>query len=199
MKISPTFVHGSTVAALVVSMACVAAPALAQQQASVNIVGEANLMCILGQPSQGDGVLNNFDTPSGTVFGITNLADAETLTTQAANITLTMDAMCNSIHRVIIASDNNGLWRNGVGATPSGFGSAVPYTANLVWADQQYALTAEAADRQGVEEQMLIGRPNTGAMLIEFSINPGATNAGIGAPLLSGEYSDVLRIKVETQ
>lgn len=196
---SPTLVHGSTIAALVVSMACIATPVSAQQQATVNLVGDANLMCTLGQPGQGSGALTNFDTPSGTVFGITHLTDPETLSTRAASITLTMAAMCNSIHRVVIASDNNGLWRSNAGATPSGFGSAVPYTANLVWADQQYPLTAEAADRQGVEEQMLVGQPNTGEMLIEFSIDSGATNAGFGAPLLSGEYSDVLRITVESQ
>src|SRR5690606_24626070 len=152
MTTSPTPVHGSKVAALVVSMACVAAPAVAQDQATVNLAGDANQMCTLGQPSQGSGAVTNFDTPSGTVFSITRLADPDTLTTRAANITLTMDAMCNTIHRVVLASDNNGLWRTSVGATPSGFGSAVPYTANLVWADQQYPLTAEAADRQSVEE-----------------------------------------------
>ena len=199
MKASPALIHGSTIAALAVSMACAAAPAAAQQQATVNVVGEAELLCTLGQPSQGSGALTNFDTPSGSVFGITHLTDPDTLSTRAANITLTMDAMCNSIHRVVITSDNNGLWRDGVGAAPSGFASAVPYTANLVWAEQQHPLTAEALDRLAVEEQMLVGQPNTGAMLIEFSIISGATNAGIGAPLLAGEYSDVLRITVESQ
>lgn len=165
----------------------------------MNIEGQVELMCTLGQPSQGTGALNNFDTPSGTVFGISALTDPETLSTRAANITLTMDATCNGIHRVVIASDNNGLWRNGVGGAQSGFGSAVPYRANLVWADQEHPLTAEAADRQAVEQQMLVGRPITGEMLIEFSIGSGATNAGVGAPLLSGEYSDVLRITVESQ
>jgi hypothetical protein len=199
MKTSLLLVHGSSVAALAVSMACLTAPAWAQDAQTVSILGEVDLMCTLGQPSQGTGALNNFDTPSGTVFGITHLTDPETLSTRAANITLTLDAMCNGIHRVVIASDNNGLWRNGAGAPQSGFGSAVPYTANLVWADQEYPLTAEAADRLAVEEQMLVGRPTTGEMLIEFSIGSGATNAGFGAPLLSGEYSDVLRITVESQ
>lgn len=172
---------------------------MAQDQQTVTVVGDANLMCTVGAPTQSAGALSNFDTPSGSVFGITRLADPDTLSTQAANITLSMDAMCNSIHRVVIASDNNGLWREGAGAAPSGFGSAVPYRANLVWADQQYPLTAEAASRQSVEEEMLIGRPNTGEMLIEFEINTGATNAGLGAPLLAGEYSDVLRVTVESQ
>ena len=199
MTASPALVHGWKVAALVVSMACIAAPAWAQDQATVTLTGEADQMCTVGQPTQSIGALTNFDTPSGSVFGITRLADPETLSTRAATITLSMDAMCNTIHRVVIASDNNGLWRQGVTTAPSGFGSAVPYTANLVWADQQYPLTAEAASRRSVEEEMLIGRPNTGEMLIEFEINAGATNAGLGAPLLAGEYSDVLRVTVESQ
>lgn len=199
MTRSPTIVHGLKAVALVASMACVAAPAWAQDQATVSLVGDANQMCTLGQPTQGGGALTNFDSPSGAVFSITRLADPDTLTTRAANITLSMDAMCNTLHRVVLESDNNGLWRQGVSTAPSGFGSAVPYTANLVWADQQYPLTAEANSRQTVEEEMLVGRPNTGDMLIEFEINAGATNAGIGAPLLSGEYSDVLRITVESQ
>lgn len=199
MTASPAFVHGWKVVALVASMACIAAPAWAQDQATVTLSGEADQMCTVGQPTQSTGGLTNFDTPSGSVFGITRLADPETLSTRAATITLSMDAMCNTIHRVVIASDNNGLWRQGVTTVPSGFGSAVPYTANLVWADQQYPLTAEAASRRTVEEEMLIGRPNTGEMLIEFEINAGATNAGLGAPLLAGEYSDVLRVTVESQ
>jgi hypothetical protein len=199
MTASSAFVHGWKVAALVASMACIAAPAWAQDQATVTLTGEADQMCTVGQPTQSTGALTNFDTPSGSVFGITRLADPETLSTRAATITLSMDAMCNTIHRVVIASDNNGLWRQGVTTAPAGFGSAVPYTANLVWADQQYPLTAEAASRQSVEEEMLIGRPNTGEMLIEFEINTGATNAGLGAPLLAGEYSDVLRVTVESQ
>lgn len=199
MKASPTSAHGLSVCAILASAACIAAPAWAQDQQTVTVVGDANLMCTVGQPTQSAGALSNFDSPSGSVFGITQLADPDTLSTQAANITLSMDAMCNSIHRVVIASDNNGLWRQGVTTAPSGFGSAVPYRANLVWADQQYPLTAEAASRQAVEEEMLIGRPNTGEMLIEFEINAGATNAGLGAPLLAGEYSDVLRVTVESQ
>lgn len=196
---SPTVPHGLIVAALAASMACLAAPATAQDEAVVTVIGDAAQMCTLGQPGQGSGALTNFDTPSGSVFAITNLTDLETLTTQAANITMSMDAMCNTLHRVVIASDNNGLWRSGPTTAPAGFGSAVPYTANLVWADQQYPLTAEAADRRAVEQELLIGRPNVGEMLIEFEINAGATNAGVGAPLLSGEYSDVLRITVESQ
>lgn len=199
MSHSPTLAYGLSVLAVLATTTCIAAPAWAQDQQTVALVGDAEQMCSLGELAQSAGALSNFDTPSGSVFGITSLADPLTLSTQAANITLSVDAMCNSIHRVVIASDSNGLWRQGVGAGTSGFGSAVPYRANLVWADQQHPLTAEASSRQAVEEQMLVGRPNTGALLIEFEIVTGATNAGIGAPLLAGEYSDVLRVTVETQ
>lgn len=199
MTSSPTVLPGYAVLALAASTICIATPVLAQDQAAVGLVGSAERMCVVGLPSQGEGALTNFDTPSGTVFGITTLADPATLSTRAATITLTMNAMCNSIHRVLIGSENNGLWRAGIGATPSGFASAVPYRANLVWAEQEYALTAEAASRQGVEEEILVGGANVGPLLIEFSINTGATNAGVGAPLLSGEYSDVLRITLESQ
>ncbi|MBI1405004.1 MAG: hypothetical protein GC145_02635 [Caulobacter sp.] len=196
-KASPP-IHGLGLVAIVASMICLAAPAMAQDQQSVDIVGDAGIRCSLGQPTQGSGALTNFDTPSGSVFSITDLADPTTLSTKAANITLSLDAMCNTLHRVGIASDNNGLWRVGVGGT-TGFGDAVPYQANLVWADQQYLLTVDASSRQPVEQQVLINRPNTGEMLIEIEINAGATNAGIGTPLLAGEYSDILRITVEAQ
>lgn len=192
--------QGLTLMAIAMSAACVPAPVWAQNQPqAVAVTGEAARMCVLGQVAQGQGGLSNFDAPSGSVFGITALADPTTLTTQAASINLSMDAMCNGLHRVSVASDNNGLWRHGVASATSGFGSAVPYRANLVWGGQQSALFADATQRQLVQDQVLIGSPVVGAMLIEFSINAGATNAGVGSPLLAGEYSDVLRITVEPQ
>ena len=79
MTASPALVHGSKVVALVVSMACVAAPAWAQDQANVSLTGDASQMCTLGQPTQDGGAQTNFDTPSGTVFSITRLADPDTV------------------------------------------------------------------------------------------------------------------------
>ena len=187
-----------TVAALA-STACVAMPAAAQDSRAVAVEGEAEQFCTLGNPTQSTGALVNFDTPSGTIFAVTNLTEMDTLTTLAANITLASESMCNGIHRIAVASDNNGLWRTGGSIAPAGFASAVPYQANIVWADQEYLITADAGSRRAIEEEFLIGRPAAGNLLIEFSINAGATNAGVGAPLLAGEYSDVLRITVEPQ
>lgn len=173
--------------------------AAAQTSQTVEVIGSAEQRCVLGQPQQGTGALFNFDAPSGSVFRITRLADPESLSTRAAQVTLALTAMCNSSHRVVIGSDNNGLWRDSGGAAPSGFADAVPYTATLTWADQERPLTAEGIFRQGVEEEMRVDRPNTGAMAIQFRIDAGATNAGQDAPLLAGEYSDVLRVTVESQ
>jgi hypothetical protein len=191
--------HGLLAAALI-ALACGAgAPASAQQQHSVTLTGTAGLRCTLDQPELASTASTNFDAPAGNLFGITELGDPGTLTTKAASITLSMDAMCNSVHRVIIASDGNGLWRAGPATPAAGFASAIPYRANLVWADEQHALNAQANQRRLLENQILVGHPNTGEMLLEFEIDAGATNAGTGAPLLAGEYSDVLRVTVEAQ
>lgn len=194
MKVVASRFVGLTVAAA--ATACGVAPAVAQEQQNLTLVGEAEQMCLLGTPEQAEGAVTNFDTPSGTVFAITQLADPQTLTTRAANITLAVDAMCNGLHQVVLGSDNNGLFRETT-TVASGFGAAVPYRANLVWADEQYLLTADAGARRPVERIALIGRPNAGQMLIEFAIEAGATDVGVGTPLLSGEYSDILRITVE--
>ena len=172
--------------------------ALAQQQ-TVVVSGVADQLCVLNPPEQGEGPVDNFDSPSGSVFSITELADPSTLSTRAARITVSMEAMCTSLHRVELASDGDGLWRIGGASTPPGFADAVPYSANLVWADEQNALSAQADTRQVRRLEVLVGRPNAGDMLLEFEIQAGATNAGSGAPLVAGEYSDVLRVTVEAQ
>lgn len=181
------------------SAAGAAAPSYAQDRQVVTVIGRAERACFLGLPVQADAPSLNFDSAGGSVFNVTRLTSAETLTTRPARITLGMDAMCNGVHRVVIASDNNGLWRQDTGESQSGFGTAVPYEAHVIWADQQHSLTADAASRGYVEDQMLVGRPAAGSLLVEFAIAPGATNAGINAPLLAGDYSDVLRLTVQPQ
>lgn len=176
-----------------------AAPAWAQQEQSVTVAGRAAQMCILDTPEQGDGVLENFDNPAGATFSITELADPVTLSTRAARITVSLDAMCTSLHRVELASDGDGLWRIGGAATPTGFADAVPYRANLVWANAQNDLQAQADVRQARRMEVLVGQPYMGEMLIEFEIQAGATNAGAGAPLVAGDYSDILRVTMEAQ
>ncbi|MCC7267267.1 MAG: hypothetical protein IT546_07990 [Caulobacteraceae bacterium] len=165
----------------------------------VTVTGSAEQSCSLGQPEPDGGAQSNFDAPSGSIFSISVLGDPVTLSTRAASLTLEMEASCNSAHRVLLASDGNGLWRNGVTTPVAGFGSAVPYRASLLWADSEESLIAEAAQRRNVERELLVSGPSAGQMRLEFAIAAGDTNAGTGAPLLAGEYSDVLRVTLESQ
>ena len=177
----------------------IAMPAAAQDSSTVTVTGAVEDRCILGQAELGDGAIHNFNSPSGAVFVISELTDTSTLTTRAAELSLELNAMCNSPHRLVLASENAGLWRTEVTTTSSGFGSAVPYRIDLGWADENRNLVAEAASRENIEWEMLVGRPATGDVQIDFVIDAGATNAGTGAPLLSGAYSDVLTVTVESQ
>lgn len=194
-----TFSPSHRTLVLLIGALGIAMPAAAQESSEVTLVGVAEDQCILGQAELGDGALENFENPTGAVFIVAELTDPSTLTTRAADLSLKLNAMCNSPHRLIVSSQNDGLWRTEVTGTASGFGSAVPYRLGLTWADETRDLAATAASRQAVEWEMLVGRPATGDVQLNFSIDAGSTNAGLGAPLLSGSYSDVVTVTVESQ
>ncbi len=176
-----------------------AAQAAEAPRQTVTVTGEAPRSCTLGAIEQAEEQAANFDPPAGSVFPITRLADPETLSTRAARIVLTVPAMCNGVHRVVLGSDNNGLWRQDSGTAPAGFATAAPYQIGLTWADQEETLAADAVGRRYAEQQILVARPTRGDMEIAFEVRTGDTNAVQGAPLVAGEYSDVLRLTVEPQ
>lgn len=176
-----------------------AAPATAQQAQTVTLLGQADRVCTLSAPELGSGPIENFAVPSGGVYTVQELADPNTLTTRAASLTLNMAAMCNSVHRIVVTSENSGLWRQGAPSSAIGFGTAVPYRLDLSWADENPSMIADAATRQAREWQLLVGRPNAGGIEMTFEIQAGATNAGTGAPMVSGGYSDVVTVSVEAQ
>jgi hypothetical protein len=194
-----TFSPSHKTLVLLIGALGIAMPATAQESSEVKLVGVAKDLCFLGQAEPGDGPLENFENPTGAIFIVTELTDPLTLTTRAADLSLKMNAMCNTPHRLIVSSQNDGLWRTEVTAATSGFGSAVPYRLGLSWADETRDLAATAASRQAVEWELLIGRPATGNVQLDLSIGAGSTNAGLGAPLLSGSYSDVVTVTVESQ
>lgn len=183
----------------VVAIGVMATSSAAQDRQVVQVLGSAERICTLGLPGLGNGAAMNFDTSGGSVFSVTQLTDDTMLTTLAARVTVDMSAMCNGVHRISLGSDNNGLWRQQTGSTQSGFGYAVPYQANLIWAEQEYILTADAITRVYVEDQLPVSRAAAGNITIEFEISPGATNQGQNKPLLAGDYSDVLRLTVQPQ
>lgn len=189
---------GLTVAAFAAASGF-AAPAAAQQSRTVTLLGQAGQACSLSTPTLGSGQLENFIVASGNVYAVQQLADPNTLTIRAARLSLSFDAMCNGVHRVVVTSENSGLWRSGAAASAPGFGTAVPYRVELNWADENDSLLADAASRQRREWQMLVGRPNAGELALEFQIVAGETNAGLGAPMIAGGYADVLTLTVESQ
>jgi len=191
--------HSHRTLVLLIGALGLALPASAQEISTVTLVGVAEDQCILGAAELGTGAVENFVNPTGAVFVVAELTDPSTLTTRAAGLSLTLNAMCNSPHRLIVASENAGLWRTEVTGFATGFANAVPYRMGLTWADETRDLLATANTRQAVEWEMLIGRPNTGDVELDFSIDAGSTNAGQGAPLLSGSYSDVVTVTVESQ
>lgn len=176
-----------------------AAPASAQQVQTVTLLGLAERACVLSAPELGSGSIENFAVPSGSVYTVQELADPNTLTTRAARLTLNMAAMCNGVHRIVVTSENSGLWRQGAPSQPAGFGTGVPYRLTLSWAGENPYLDADASSRQAREWQLLVGRPNAGGIEMTFEIQAGATNAGIGAPMVAGAYSDVVTVSVEAQ
>lgn len=165
----------------------------------MTLAATADRVCTLSTPELGSGPLENFAIPSGSVYAVQQLSDPNTLTTRAARLTLNMDAMCNSVHRLVITSENSGLWRQGTPTSPAGFGTAVPYRLGLSWANENPSLLADATVRQSREWLLLVGRPNAGVIEMQFEIDAGATNAGTGAPMVAGSYADVVTLTVESQ
>lgn len=194
-----TFSPSHRTLVLLIGALGLALPASAQEITEVTLIGVAEDQCILGEAELGMGPLENFVNPSGAVFVVAQLTDPATLTTRAAGLNLTLNAMCNSPHRLVVESQNAGLWRTEVTGLATGFANAVPYRMGLTWADETRDLLATANSRETVEWEMLIGRPATGDVQLDFNIDAGSTNAGLGAPLLSGSYSDVVTVTVESQ
>ena len=154
--------------------------------------------CTVSEPSQSPGAQVNFRGVSGSTLQIDQLTDPTTLSTRAASIELSFEAMCHSPHRLIVQSQNNGLFPRSErpAVPPAGFGTAVPYVAIARWGTHNLRLEANAHSRQS-RDTWVSSEPNTGSILLSLQIEPGATNRRQNAPLLAGVYADTLRITLE--
>ena len=154
--------------------------------------------CTVGEPSQTAGAQVNFRGVSGNTLQIDQLTDPTTLSTRAASIELSFEATCHSPHRLIVESQNNGLFPRSErpAVPPAGFGTAVPYVATARWGTHNVRLDADAHSRQS-RDNWVSSEPNTGSILLSLQIEPGATNRRQNAPLLAGVYADTLRITLE--
>ncbi len=158
-------------------------------------------LCAVEEPTLGAGNLVNFRTLSGNSLEVDQLTDPVTLSTRAASVEVSFPAVCNFAHRVVLESQNNGLWRSELGLTPApnGFSDGVPYTATLIWGPVINTFEADATSRQVRDSVRNIDRPVIGQLLLRLEIQPGATNLQSNAPLVSGVYRDTLRLTVEPQ
>lgn len=193
-----------TVCLATVLLGLVATAASAQQgiaAAGADVNGNIPRFCALGEPTiDQSGPRQNIRTVNSSVVAVDSLADPATLTTQAANISLNLPTVCNTAHRITLASDNNGLWREpAVGPEPAGFSGSVPYVLQMNWAGQRTELNAEAQSRSIIEQIAIVDRPTVGDLGLTFSITAGATGQMTNAPLLAGIYRDTVRLTVEAQ
>ena len=188
-------------------LSAIAAATLASGTASAQVADErrdfdvvANVPggCTLGAPTQSAGGQVNFRGINGYTLQIDQLTDPTTLSTRGASIELAFEATCHSPHRLIIESQNNGLFprSDSPRVPPAGFGTAVPYLALARWGTHDVRLEADAHARQ-TRDSWVMSEPNTGSILLRLQVEAGSTNRRENAPLLAGVYGDTLRITLE--
>jgi hypothetical protein len=167
----------------------------------MTVTGSAPQICTVQNPVIGQGALINFRSLNGTTLQIDQLADPKTLATSAAVADVTFAAVCNYPHRIVLESDNNGLWRGGAAGAPPppGFADGVPYTATLIWGVINSRFEADATSRRIHQSTIPVDQATAGDIQIHLAILPGSSNLRANAPLIAGEYSDTLRVTVEPQ
>lgn len=188
-----------------------AGPALAQETdgtipdpisiAEFPVTGEVPDLCILGDPRiDGGGGSINIESVVGRIVRIDTLADPSSLSTRGTEANLVFDAMCNYPYQVSIESRNNGLWRQTTDTpTPVGFANAVPYLATVSWNEESAELDADARTRMPKAAGFSSLVANSGELGLKLRILPGTTNTLAEAPLVAGDYGDIITITLGPQ
>ena len=190
--------------ALALGLACPSSISLAQSteaSRAVDVVGSAPQICSLQRPnlSSVSGSPVNFTAATGNLLQIQALVDPTTLAANAASVSVAFEAFCNFPHRISLVSENNGLWQTdgSLNQPADGFAYAVPYEADLNWADVRRRLLADANVRRIVDEQLDVNEAAAGEVQLSFRIQPGASNTRVNAPVLAGFYRDTIRVILE--
>lgn len=197
VHVSPYYL---AIVATLVASAATAAPGLIDTR-DMGVSANTPDVCIISNQNNGRiRPLVNATTSGSAAVEITSLIDRGTMSTAAAQVEVSFDAMCNFPHKLNVISDNNGLFRPiNAAQVVAGFASAVPYTADVTWGGQTLAFEATAQRRGLAQADLIIAEPSAGSIVLQFNVLPGATNAQNGAPLAAGIYSDVIRLSVEPQ
>ena len=188
---------------LLLPAAMASTAAVGQDAATRSVAVKANApqVCAVQAPQLGPGAQINFRGLNGSTLQIDHLVDPATLSTSAASIEIGLEAVCNYPHRILLETQNNGLWQTSERplAAPPGFGHAVPYTATIAWGLENLRLEADATIRRIAGDSVLVGHPASGTIMLRLEIQPGASNERQNAPLMAGYYGDTLRVTVEPQ
>lgn len=190
--------------ALVVGLACSSSIALAQSteaSRAIDVAGSAPQICSLQRPnlSSVNGSPVNFTAATGNLLQIQALVDPTTLAANAASVSVAFEAFCNFPHRISVESENNGLWQTdgSLNQPADGFAYAVPYEADVSWAETRGRLLADANVRRIVDEQLDVNEAAAGEVQLSIRIQPGASNTKVNAPVLAGFYRDTIRVILE--
>ena len=171
--------------------------------ATRNFAVNANVpgSCAVGAPLLAAGAQINFRGLNGSTLQIGQLVSPTTLSTNAASVEVRFEAVCTFPHRLKVETQNNGLWQTSERgrARPEGFGDAIPYRADINWADENLRLNADAGVRRIANNSVFINGASVGEIHLRLEIDAGATNERANAPLLAGVYGDTLRITLEPQ
>jgi hypothetical protein len=176
------------------SMPVVAAPATYTVDGNVPNLCSVQLPRLLNNTPQ-----VNVNSVTGQTLGIVQLTDSQTLAAKAASFDVGFAAWCNYAHRLVVESQNDGLWQDQLTPAPSGFANAVPYTAQIVWGGNSTNFRADAVTRQISNVSMPVNQPTAGDIELRVQVQAGASNANLNSPLLAGTYRDIIRVTVQPQ
>ena len=176
-----------------------AAASAAPAPATVSVTGEASRLCLIGSPKVQVGSSVNLATVNGHTISIASLADSQTLSTRATSFDIDFNALCNFAHSVQLSSDRGGLWRLSTGQVATAFADGVPYHATLEWGGSSTTLEATAVSVTPMTDVLDVNTPAGGALVMQFRVDPGATDKGAGAPLAAGVYQDTITVTLGPQ
>ncbi len=166
---------------------------------AIDVTGSAPQICSLQRPNLANASPVNFTAVTGNLLQIQTLVDPTTLAANAASVNVSFEAFCNFPHRLSLESENNGLWQTdgSMNQPADGFAYALPYQAEVSWADLRGQLAADANTRRTVDERLEVDQAAAGEVELTIRIEPGASNTRINAPVLAGFYRDTIRITLE--
>ena len=187
--------------ALAAALSIYAAPAGAQQSRAFEVTGSAPPVCAMAEPRLTTGSMINIRSLSGDSLQIDRLVDPRTLSTNGASAEVSFDAACTVPHRIVLESLGNGLWRNDASGSgrSAGFADGVPYSAEITWGGVRERFETTAVSRGSNRRTTDVAEATVGELKLALSIQPGASNGALNAPLLAGVYSDTITITLEPQ